>query len=258
MKEPTRWRDAGGSAPPRVRELFTSAQPTRKMTQLELARSTAQVAQIAATPVGVLPGVLAKKIVMAILGIGGAVALVVAPRVGQDVPLMLKVAEPIERVGATVEAAGSGGPAPEEPGKSGERSTEGMESRATPAASRPAPLPKKPARGSVTKKVAPPMPSPPVSAEPVMEDSITREIVMLEEARRLMATSPSEALGRVEAHAREFPAGRLAAEREFLAIDALLRLGRKGEARARGEALLERSSGTPYEVRVRRKLDEMR
>ncbi|MDI1435869.1 hypothetical protein [Polyangium sorediatum] len=258
MKEPKRWLDADGSAPPRVRELLMSAEPTRKMTQLELAQSTVQVAQIAATPVGVLPGVLAKKIVMAILGIGGAVALVVAPRVGQDVPLVLRVRAPIERVAATVEAVRSNVPAPEEPAKRSERPTEEMEARATPAASRPAPLPKKPARGSVTKKVAPPMPSPPVSAEPVMEDSITREIVMLEEARRLMATSPSEALGRVEAHAREFPAGRLAAEREFLAIDTLLRLGRKNEARARAEALLERSSGSPYEVRVRRKLDEMR
>ncbi|MDC0746105.1 tetratricopeptide repeat protein [Polyangium mundeleinium] len=230
------------------------------MTQLELARSTAQVAQIAATPVGVLPGVLAKKIVMAILGIGAAAAVVVASRGGQDVPLVLKVGvgAPTENVAAAVEAVASGVPAPEEPVKSGERPTEGVESRTTPETSRPVPMPKKPARGSITKKVPPPMPSPPVSAAVVTEDSITREIMMLEEARRLMATSPSEALRRVEAHAQEFPAGRLAMEREFLAIDTLLRLGRKDEARARGEALLERSSGSPYEVRVRRKLDEMR
>lgn len=260
MKEPTRWREAGGSAPARVRELFASAEPTRKMTQLELARSTTQVAQIAATPVGVLPGVLAKKIVMAVLGLGGAVALVVAPRVGKDVPLVLKVGAgvPTEDVAATVEAVASGAPAPEEPVKSGERPTERMESRTTPEASRPVPLPKKPARGSSAKKAPPPMPSPPASAKIVTEDSIIREIAMLEEARRLMATSPSEALHRLEAHAREFPEGRLGAEREFLAIDTLLRLGRKDEARARGEALLERSSGTPYEARVRRKLDEMR
>lgn len=92
MKEPTRWIESGGSAPARVRELFGSAQPTRKMTQLELARSTTQVAQIAAMPVGVLPGALAKTIVMAVLWIGGAVALVVAPPVGKDDPLVLKMA----------------------------------------------------------------------------------------------------------------------------------------------------------------------
>jgi len=248
MKEPTRWLEAGNSAPARVRELFASAQPTRSMTQLELARSTAQVAQIAATPVGVLPSVLAKKIVVAILGLGGAAALVgggaalMASRGGQDVPRALKMPALTESV--------AGLAPPEEPMKSGERPAEGMESRTEPAASGPAPLVKKPVRGLSTKKGLP--------TKTVPEDSLTREIAMLEEARRLMATSPSEAFRGLEAHAREFPEGRLATEREFLAIDTLLRLGRKDEARTRGEALLERSSGTPYEARVRRKLDEMR
>jgi len=43
----------------------------------------------------------------------------------------------------------------------------------------------------------------------------------------------------------------LRVERELLAVDALFRLGRDSEARARGEALLRDASGTIYEVRIR-------
>jgi hypothetical protein len=82
-----------------------------------------------------------------------------------------------------------------------------------------------------------------------------RETVLLEEARVRLDRSPAEALGRLEQHAREFPGGKLGPEREFLAIAALRRLGRHAEAQARGEALLSRAKGSPYEQRVRHMLD---
>jgi hypothetical protein len=47
-------------------------------------------------------------------------------------------------------------------------------------------------------------------------------------------------------------------EREMVAIDALRRLGRTGEARARGEAMLARAQGGLYEERVRKLLEGMR
>jgi hypothetical protein len=79
--------------------------------------------------------------------------------------------------------------------------------------------------------------------------------MLLEEARLRLEASPAEAIARLDQHAREFPGGKLALEREFLAIKALRRLGRHAEGQARAEALLARSKGSPYEDRVRRILD---
>jgi hypothetical protein len=49
----------------------------------------------------------------------------------------------------------------------------------------------------------------------------------------------------------------MATERELLAIDALRRLGRASEARARAEALLPRARGGLYEERLRKLLDAL-
>jgi hypothetical protein len=61
-----------------------------------------------------------------------------------------------------------------------------------------------------------------------------------------------------ETHAVRFPAGKLGMEREMVAIDALRRLGRAGEARARAEAMLGRAQGSLYEERVRKLLEQMK
>ena len=74
---------------------------------------------------------------------------------------------------------------------------------------------------------------------------------MLEQARALLDARPGDALAKLDAHAAEFPSGQLAAERELLAVRALAKLGRVSEARTRGEALVARSRGSPYESRVR-------
>jgi hypothetical protein len=47
-------------------------------------------------------------------------------------------------------------------------------------------------------------------------------------------------------------------EREMVAIDALRRLGRTGDARARAEAMLSRARGSLYEERVRKLVEQMR
>ena len=70
-------------------------------------------------------------------------------------------------------------------------------------------------------------------------------------ARAGLAGRPAEALAITQAHAAEFPAGKLSVERELLAIDALGRLGRATEARARAEGLLARARGSLYEDRIR-------
>jgi hypothetical protein len=75
---------------------------------------------------------------------------------------------------------------------------------------------------------------------------------LLEAARRAIAVEPARALALIERHEREFPAGALTIEREFLAIDALVRAGRRPEAQARGERLQKRMPGSLYEQRLER------
>jgi hypothetical protein len=83
-----------------------------------------------------------------------------------------------------------------------------------------------------------------------MSDSLAREAAMLEDARGILDRNPSGALAVLDRHASMFPAGSLAIERELLGVEALRRLRRFTEARARGDALLARARGSIYEERV--------
>jgi hypothetical protein len=59
---------------------------------------------------------------------------------------------------------------------------------------------------------------------------------IVDEAQRALASSPARALELAEEHRRGHGDGEWAEEREVVAIDALLRLGRTEEARARAAA----------------------
>ena len=88
-------------------------------------------------------------------------------------------------------------------------------------------------------------PSPPDSPDP-----LTRETELIAAARSEIAAAPSAALARLDDHRREFPGGQLAPEREFLAIDALRRLNRIGEARERALDLTRRFPSSSYGARA--------
>jgi hypothetical protein len=97
------------------------------------------------------------------------------------------------------------------------------------------------------------------TAEPPSEpDSLAQEAALLERARAALGASPAEALALAETHAARFPGGKLAMERELVALDALRRLGRAREARTRGEALLSRAKGGLYEERIHKLLEGAR
>jgi hypothetical protein len=81
-------------------------------------------------------------------------------------------------------------------------------------------------------------------------DSLAREAALIEAARRTVHARPAEALKMLEIHRGEFPGGQLGAEREFLAVSALVQLGRKAEAQARGGALVAQYPGSTYAQRV--------
>jgi hypothetical protein len=101
-------------------------------------------------------------------------------------------------------------------------------------------------------------PQPRAPAEAPSPDPLAEEAALLERARASLGGSPAEALALTGEHASRFPAGKLGMEREIVAIDALRRLGRRDEARARGEALRARVQGSLYEDRVRKLLEGLR
>jgi hypothetical protein len=69
-----------------------------------------------------------------------------------------------------------------------------------------------------------------IAPPPVAGDS---EVKTLQYAQDALGTNPALTLTRCDDHRRRFPSGALAQEREVLAIDALLRIGRAAEANAR-------------------------
>jgi hypothetical protein len=84
------------------------------------------------------------------------------------------------------------------------------------------------------------------------EDPLTAEAGLLEQARRSLASDPALSLALLDEHARRFPRGMLHVEREVLAIDALVRGGRRAEAEARAARLRAAAPGSLYQARLAR------
>jgi hypothetical protein len=73
---------------------------------------------------------------------------------------------------------------------------------------------------------------------------------LLDRAAIVLERNPAEALRLAEQHDKGFPDGTLAAEREVIAVAALLQLGRADEARARGARFLQRYPTSPRRALV--------
>jgi hypothetical protein len=82
-------------------------------------------------------------------------------------------------------------------------------------------------------------------------EPLQREADLIDSAVRSLNADPSASLAALDRHAREFPAGQMAVEREFLAVRALRSLGRDADARARAAALANRYPASPYAARAR-------
>ena len=78
-----------------------------------------------------------------------------------------------------------------------------------------------------------------VGAGPAIVDTET-EIQLLQRAQDALGRGPAQALDLINRHAARFPGSNLGQEREVMAVDALVRLGRVGEARARAAAFAAR------------------
>jgi len=96
-------------------------------------------------------------------------------------------------------------------------------------------------------EVVEPEAAPAVHAEEAPPPS---EGALLLRARRELASNPAAALALTAEDARRFPDGALAPEREVLAIEALKRLSRLSEARARLSAFHARFPQSPHLARL--------
>ncbi|WP_257457845.1 hypothetical protein [Archangium lipolyticum] len=89
--------------------------------------------------------------------------------------------------------------------------------------------------------------------------SADEELTLLESAyQALQRGDAAEALAEADRHAERFPAGALAQEREVLAIDALVRMGRRAEAGTRAEAFRKRYPTSTHGVRIQNLLSGAR
>jgi hypothetical protein len=73
---------------------------------------------------------------------------------------------------------------------------------------------------------------------------------LVRQAREALGADPSASLRLTAEHARLYPRGALTQEREVIAVDALVRLGRRQEAEARAGALLRQSPQTAHRAHI--------
>ncbi|OJY25834.1 MAG: hypothetical protein BGO98_35125 [Myxococcales bacterium 68-20] len=92
--------------------------------------------------------------------------------------------------------------------------------------------------------------TPAVRRAPPVVDALTLELRLVDGARVRLASDPTSALSLLDAHARDFPRGQLALERDVLRVDALLRLGRRSDAEAVARSLAGRAPGSPQAERA--------
>ena len=93
-----------------------------------------------------------------------------------------------------------------------------------------------------------------IASQATVGESVAAEAKLLESARSFLGDSPALALELTEQHRRLHPAAQLSAEREFIAIEALLRLGRRQEAERRAAPRLEQAPDSLYARRLRQLL----
>ncbi len=224
-----RWLEEG--APAGVRELLGGARAPRAMRADERARSRARLRRASLVPLAaglglwMKGGLLAASLALASTSV---VWVVAGGSTGgrEGVPTLGSAAARARSTGTRIESV-------------------------APAATTLPPPTQAPTATPTPKlrAVAPPTGSA-VASEP---HSLAAEAALLERARAQLGSSPATALQLADEHRRSFLQGQLGPERELIAIDALVRLGRRDAALRRAAPLL----GQPglYHDRATRILD---
>lgn len=168
------------------------------------------------------------------------------PRVPAWVPVATLVAGTVAGVGlerlvlrpvpTAAPVAAAPAPLPEPPPRAAELAGVAAPLPTAPVHQKPRPRPASPPADPTPAPVLSPAPEPAPQPEvpaPAPADRLREERVLIDTARAALRRSPADGLAAIEQHARLFPQGQLAEEREALAVQLLLNLGREGEARAR-------------------------
>ncbi len=257
MKEPLRWLD-DDRTPASLREVLKAAPSAPPLPPELHARVMAQAVELAAA------GALAKAsagtgwAAHGLAGLGGAKAkLIMAVSVvgvaGTTAYLTLDARSPGDptRTVTDLPAMASTPPGLSARAPGPPSTSPGMTEQPGPA------LSVTPRSLSANASSRPLEPDPASSTPPVAafeEPGLADEARLLESARSALASNPAQALDLAAQHQRFYPAGQLSAEREFIAIDALLRLGRRDEAERRAAPRLAQAPGSLYARRLRRLL----
>ncbi|MDB4931486.1 MAG: hypothetical protein JWM10_3970 [Myxococcaceae bacterium] len=224
MSDPVRWTNPDGGASSEMRQLLASAvPPVQPMTADErsaFARAAAKAAAAPPLPAFWSIGKLLAALALGVAAVAVGASLRRAPPAQVSPPPAAFVAPPTPR----------SDPAP------------------PPAMPTPSTSPARDDRPVTAPRRRPP----PVVIAPPRDESLAAESAALLRARSLLAGDPVAALAALDAHADSFSRPQLADEREFMAVDALRRLGRAAEAEARAQALIARDPHGPYARRMRR------
>ncbi len=230
--EPTRWKDAE-DAPAHVRVLLREG---NRVPPLRAEVRAAVLSRIQGPP----PATAATaKALSPALTVGGAIA-VVGIVVAGAVVARTETPEPRRDPPAPFAAPASASPAAAAPSEP---------SAPEPSATAP------PSRSASPVRSRTPAARTTGSADAV--ETLREESELVQRARKSLVGDPQAALDAVEEHARRFPRGELAPERDVLRIGALHRLGRSDEARAHGQAYLKAYPESPHVPRVRKILAEL-
>ncbi len=215
MKPPVRWLEAGGDAPLGASDLLSAAAEVPAFTDEIRYRMALGVAKTATLPTAsVWSSLLAKGALVAAAGAAGGL-LVHSLTPTQRAQLPVPVVAPMNAPAAPA-ALDHGAPAP-------------VSVDSLPALQLPA--------------VAP---APSLKVDPRLA-----EAELLEKARALVGTSPSAALKLTAEHGRDFPKGRLHAEADLIAAQALLGMGKAAAAKERARQSLSRYPNGLYARQLR-------
>jgi hypothetical protein len=121
-----------------------------------------------------------------------------------------------------------------------------------PAAPAPAAAPASRRRHHVRPAPAPVAAAPPAEAPADVASRLREEAALVQRAERLLDADPAGALRLVDERRRRFPTGALDQEAEVVAIDALLRLGRRADAASRARTFEAAHAGSLHARRIKR------
>ncbi len=258
--------------------LLESAATPRAMSLAERKVAAQAVAKIAATPVAVVGGFTVAKFTLASAVTVGAAALARTlsqqPEVATP-PTRAAIAAPAN--GQRVEprpaaAVTTSAPTTPELSAAAPSSATPIERPSAAAMTTPThssrPVISNTLSNTARPSTAPPQPSPraaptlssasggahSLAGGTLVEPPEQRETTALEQVFTVVSSDPSRAMALLDAFDREFPRSRLRDERDFLGVLVLDRVGRRDEARARAQSLLDRSPTGMYAPRLRRLL----